>query len=220
VERGAAAISRINLMRTAGRRVWLTLALIALNLLVFGYQSTLSAEQSEQFILRWAAVPVEIVEGNDLPPRVPFPVAGTLLSALFIHVDGLHLATNLALLALFGTRAERALGGARMLGLYLIGGVAGTLAQIATNPHSLTVQLGASGAIAALMGATLALPPRPGLHMLVLIAWATIQVAAAADQLANARVLGGSLAVWSHLGGLAFGLALTLLLRRHPRAPQ
>jgi membrane associated rhomboid family serine protease len=192
----------------------LTIALIALNILVFGYQAALGPAERDLFLLRWAAVPMEIVERNDLEPQVPFPVAGTLLSGLFLHADPLHLATNMALLALFGSMVERRAGGARMLALYLLGGVAGALAQVAANPLSLTLILGASGAIAALMGAAMLLPGRPTLHLVVCSAWAAVQLAAAADALVSARWIAGGLAVWSHLGGLAVGLAAGAWLGR------
>jgi membrane associated rhomboid family serine protease len=192
----------------------LSIALIALNLLVFAYQATLSPEEYDLFVLRWSVVPVEIVERNDLEPQVPFPVAGTLLSALFLHADLLHLGTNMGLLALFGPRAEGGLGPWRALGLYLLGGVAGGLVQIAADPLSLTSILGASGAIAALMGLAILLPSLPTAHLLAFCAWAAIQAAMVADGLLNWRSLGGGVAVWSHIAGLAVGLAVGLWLRR------
>jgi membrane associated rhomboid family serine protease len=124
----------------------------------------------------------------------------------------------MALLALFGARVEPAMGWLRMLGLYLAGGLAGALAQVAASPSSLVELVGASGAIAALMGATLVIRPRPALHMLVLVAWSAIQAAALADQLVGPRTLGGGLAIWSHLAGLAVGLALALPVGRAPPA--
>src|SRR5712671_892848 len=67
------------------RRVALIAILSALILLVQVYQATLAMDQRELFVLRWSAVPMEIAEQQDLEPTVPFPIAGTLISALFLH---------------------------------------------------------------------------------------------------------------------------------------
>jgi membrane associated rhomboid family serine protease len=197
----------------AARAAPITCALMGLSLLVFAYQASLSAADQEQFMLRWSAVPMEIVEQIDLPPTVPFPIAGTLLTALLIHAGWAHLAGNMLLLGLFGLPAERALGGRRALGLYLAGGVLGGLAQLAANPLSLTGLVGASGAIAALIGADLRLGGSLARRM-VAVGWITAQLLAAADQIAQPRWLSGGPAVWAHLAGLACGLALAGLMRR------
>jgi membrane associated rhomboid family serine protease len=208
-----------NSLSTGARRApWfgapVTLALLALNVLVFAYQSTLAPEQLELFVLRWAAIPVEIAERADFPPTTPMPLAGTLLSALFIHASLAHLAINMALLALFGWRLERAAGGGRALAIYLAGGLLGGAAQVLAQPHSLVPLVGASGAIAAWMIAAPLLAPGSTAHLLILVAWAAFQAASSAEDLAAINQIGGGPAIWSHLGGLAAGLALGLLLRR------
>lgn len=197
----------------AARAASITCALIGLILLVFAYQASLNAADQEQFILRWSAVPMEIAEWNDLPPTVPFPVAGTLITALLLHAGWAHLANNMLLLALYGPPAERALGSGRALGLYLAGGVLGGLAQLAANPLSLTGLVGASSAIAALIGVDLRLGGSLA-RRLVAVAWLAAQLLAAAEQFAQPRWLAGGEAVWAHLAGLACGLALAGRLGR------
>jgi len=202
----------------AVRRVWLTLLLIALNLLVFGYQSSLAPEQRELFILRWSAVPMEIAELTDLPPTVPFPIPITILSALFLHADLVHLMFNMALLAIFGLPLERRLGFWRTLAIFLFGGLVGSLSEIAANPHTLAELVGASGAIAALIGATLVLPRAP-YQTFIAVAWGGMQLAALFDTLSNTRWISGGLAIWSHLGGLVAGAVLTLAIHRGKLLP-
>lgn len=191
-----------------------TLALLATNLLVFAYQATLTPGQLELLVLRWAAIPVEIAEWSDFPPTTPVPIAGTLLSALFIHASLAHLAINMALLALFGWRVERAAGGRWALAIYLAGGLLGGAAQVLAQPHSLVPLVGASGAIAAWMIAALLLAPGSSAHLLIFVAWAAFQAASSAEDLAAINQIGGGPAIWSHLGGLVAGLALGLLRRR------
>lgn len=219
----AANRSPNSLSAAARRAIWfgapVTLALLTLNLLVFAYQSRLTPDQLELFVLRWAAIPVEIAERADFPPATPMPIAGTLLSALFIHASLAHLATNMALLALFGWRIERAAGSRWALAIYLAGGLLGGAAQVIAQPRSLVPLVGASGAVAAWMIAAPLLAPGSILHLLVLVAWAVFQAASSAEDLAAINQIGGGPAIWSHLGGLAAGLALGLLLRRGRRQP-
>jgi membrane associated rhomboid family serine protease len=180
---------------------------------VFAYQATLAPEQYELFVLRWAAIPVEIAERADFPPVTPFPIEGTLLSALFLHASLLHLAINMALLALFGPRLERAIGSHATLALFLLGGLLGGVTQVYATPQSLVPLVGASGAIAALMAAALILAPGSTPRTLIFTAWLAAQIAAGVQELSAINQIGGGTAVWSHLGGLAAGVALAALAR-------
>ena len=96
-----------------------TAGLALISLFVFAYQSSLTGDQRILFILQWGAVPYEITV-RDLPPTVPFPVAGTLLTALLLHSGWGHLAVNMTYLGLFGPAVERALGRWRFLALFLL----------------------------------------------------------------------------------------------------
>ncbi len=198
------------------RGALLTLLLIVLNVLIFAYQSALPAQEIEQFILRWSVVPMEIVEWTDLPPTVPFPIAGTLLSGLFLHANLVHLVLNMMLLAMFGMPIERHAGAGWLLMIYLVGGVVGSLTQIATNPLTLASLVGASGAIAALIGAMILLP-RARYHLFIMAAWGAMQISTLINALLYARWISGGLAIWTHVGGFVTGIALALVLRHFMR---
>ena len=158
-----------------------TYALILLNLLMFLVQ----LKRGDQFTIAYAATPYEITHrvdlaqpipvvrpgGDDNPEivrvinqaPVPFPVWMTVFTAMFLHGSVLHLAGNMLSLWIFGDNVEEVLGTARYVLLYLAGGVLGTLAQIAAGPDSLVPTLGASGAIAGVMGAYVVwFPAQPG----------------------------------------------------------
>jgi membrane associated rhomboid family serine protease len=169
---------------------WLTLALMALNVVVFlfvqpaGFQSGVAAEtvtqddvwqiqERDEFTYRWGAVPCEVLTGEaviDEPDGCDDPVSPylpaeksvllSLLSAMFLHGSIDHLAGNMLFLWVFGKAVEERLGRANFAGLYLIGGVLATFGFIATNPESAVPLVGASGAIAVAMGAYLVLFPR------------------------------------------------------------
>lgn len=202
----------ITVLRAAPGICCISLLLIGVQL----YQTTLEPAARELFVLRWATIPMEVFEATDLEPTVPLPVSVTLLSGVFLHAGWLHLASNVVLLALFAPGLELAEGAWRTLGIFLLGGVAGGLAQIAANPLSLTPLLGASGGVAALMLARVLCSPTPRSLRLILVAWAAMQAAALVEAVLVRRWLGGGLAVWSHLGGLAIGAAAGLILRaRH-----
>jgi membrane associated rhomboid family serine protease len=160
-----------------------TYALIALNVLTYLVQ----LDQGEAFTVAYAATPYEITHNDDLElprddqrlrlpgqaeplpqSRVPFPVGFTLLTALFLHSDPLHLAMNMLFLWIFGDNVEEVLGSLRYLAFYLACGLAGTLAQVAANPGSVVPTLGASGAIAGVMGAYVVWFPRYRVRVLVL----------------------------------------------------
>lgn len=192
----------------------MTIAIGLALLLVYLYQAALPEREQTLFILRWSAVPMEIAEASDLEPQVPFPIAGTLLSSLFVHAGWLHLAGNLLLLALFAPRLERAAGPWATLAIFLAGGVLGAAAQVWAHPNSLVNLVGASGGGAALMGACLLAAGPPMALRLIFIAWATMQAVELVSRLGSAGGLERGTAVLSHLAGLAFGLAVGLLIAR------
>ncbi|WP_426573055.1 rhomboid family intramembrane serine protease [Aquihabitans sp. McL0605] len=187
------------------RRVpWLTMALIAINVVVFlfiqpsgfqwgapegsaGQSQYWRAQERDEFTNRWGAIPCELRSGKaliDSPPgckgdRTQYPPAGksvalALLTCMFLHGSIDHLAGNMLFLWVFGSAVEDRLGRSNFLGLYLLGGIIATLGYVATNPHSAGPLIGASGAIAVVMGAYLVLAPRA--RILTVIATAAFQV--------------------------------------------
>ncbi len=181
---------------------WVTLALFALNVVVFlfvqpsafqnppgEYTSSEVAREVEatEYAMRWGAVACELRTGElvaDRPEECdddvgePLPrdksVYLALLTCMFLHGSTAHLAGNMLFLWVFGNNVEDRLGSLRYLALYLLGGMAATLGYVAVNASASVPLIGASGAIAAVMGAYLVLFPRG--RILTAIATAAFQV--------------------------------------------
>ena len=160
-------------------------------------------------------IPARLVDGMG-SGGVPAPL--TLVTALFLHAGWLHLGLNLVFLGWVGKYVEWVFGRWRFAGLYLLGGVAGNLLQVAIDPHSTGVVIGASGAIAAIFGAYAVMfagsraSGRRVLGVAVSSEAATALWFAAVWiglQLATGylfRVDGQGIAVWAHIGGFVTGL--------------
>src|SRR5512135_278856 len=120
----------------------ITTLIIGLNALVFLFELL----NGPSFVTRWSYSPARIVAGHNLI---------TLLTAMFIHGGWFHIIGNMIFFWAFGPEIEDVMGRTRFLVFYLLGGLAATLAQVIINPDSTIPNLGASGAIAAVMGAFL-----------------------------------------------------------------
>ena len=212
---------------------FLTLALIAASLYVFfGIQAQDTPEGQEEFLYRRAAISCEIITGDPLSrPEITgrscnpeagdplFPEKEPLISvftSLFLHGSVGHVLFNMWFLWLFGNNVEEAYGRIRYLFLYFLGGVAATAAFVFMNPESTVPLVGASGAIAAVLGAYAVL--FPGHRVLSLVGWFVIPVPAALFLgfwfLAQFG-LGGTNVAWeAHAGGFIFGLIVTLPFRK------
>lgn len=143
----------------------------------------------------------------------------TILFAMFMHGGILHIAGNMLFLWIFGNNIEDSMGRGRFIAFYLLGGLAATLAQVAIDPNSTTPTLGASGAIAAVLGGYALLYPRARVVTLVILiifvtvielpallvlgGWFLLQLVDASTQ----PVGGGGVAYFAHIGGFVFGLA-------------
>lgn len=162
---------------------------------------------------------------------VPFPVALTILTAMFLHGSPLHLAGNMLFLWIFGDNVEEVLGTIRYLLAYLVCGVMGTLAQIVAAPDSLIPTLGASGAIAGVMGAYIVWFPHNRVRVLffnfltempaflVIGAWIVLQILGGYGSIGRLGEIGG-VAYLAHLGGAATGLVVGMLFRERAIAVQ
>lgn len=146
--------------------MWATPLLVLLSVLAFLWLVGLDNELRSQFLRRWGAVPALLL------PQVPLDWTWgrhllSLVSALFIHADWLHLVGNLLFLLIFGLPAERALGGHRLLGVFLLGGVLANIAAVFALGDQRSVVVGSSGAVSTLIGAYLVLFPRARLGFVV-----------------------------------------------------
>ncbi|MGC9360023.1 MAG: rhomboid family intramembrane serine protease [Anaerolineae bacterium] len=205
-----------------------TILLVLANVAVFLYQSLLPPQSREQFLLQAAMIPRALVSS----PSVA--VAGTLLTSMFLHDGLLHIAGNMLYLGIFGDNVEETLGTLGFLAFYIAGGIGAGLAHVITHPFSTTPTVGASGAIAAVLGAYFALFPTNRVRTLLVLGWFIRFVDLPAFlvlgmwfvlQLINGvlslgMAASGGVAWFAHLGGFVFGLVIGGLLRhRRPAHP-
>lgn len=198
-----------------------TYALIALNVVFF----LVEMSGGEPFILRWAFVPSRFLAdpAGDLP---------TLFTAMFMHAGWLHLAGNMLYLWIFGDNVEDRFGHGRFLAFYLLSGLAATFAQLGFSADSAVPNLGASGAVAGVLGAYLLLYPRgqvrvmmgrgvvPMPALVVIGLWFVLQLFSGIGSVTStADDQGGGVAYMAHVGGFVAGFLLTFLLRGRPALP-
>ena len=182
-----------------------TALIIAVNILVF----LMELARGDAFVSQWSLVPAQVMWGHHWI---------TILTAMFMHGSWSHIIGNMVFLWAFGPEIEDAMGRGRYLAFYLLGGLVAMLAQVAADPHSTVPNLGASGAIAAVMGAFLVTYPRDRIKSVLLIFifvkvtfipaalligfWFLTQLVHAG---AVANVQTGGVAYLAHVGGFIFG---------------
>jgi membrane associated rhomboid family serine protease len=178
-------------------------------ILVNGFVFLLELTGGEAFVTKWSLIPAEIVGRHHLI---------TILTAMFMHGSWSHIIGNMVFLWAFGPEIEDAMNPLRYAAFYLLGGLAASVAQIAASPHSTVPNLGASGAIAAVMGAFLITYPHDRIRTLLFIfIFVRVRFIPAAlliglwflTQLFNAgsvaTVQTGGVAYMAHIGGFLFG---------------
>ncbi len=206
-------------------RPWVTMGVIAACTAIFAVQIWLNLQGQGRLLYGLSLIPATLTGAADLSPQLYLVTpAVTLLTYNFLHGGGLHLAGNMLFLWVFGDNIEDAMGHGRFAFFYLLGGVAAGLLQTLADPSSRVPTIGASGAVAAVMGAYLILHPRakilvpivifpvylPAVFLLLL--WIGFQVFTA---IAGG---GGGIAWWAHIGGFAAG-ALLIIPFRHNSIP-
>jgi len=207
-------------------------ALILLNSAVFLYQVSLGDAVNE-FLYAYAVIPYRF---RHLFLSHPVELV-TPLFAMFLHGGWLHIIGNMLYLYIFGDNVEDILGHGRYLAFYLLCGFVSFLAQILLQSNSMVPNLGASGAIAGVLGAYILLFPRARVVTLLPIfifftvveipayiflgIWFLIQFASGAMSLGNSSALAGGVAWWAHIGGFLAGMLLLRLMapRGTPRRP-
>jgi len=214
-----------------------TYVLIALNVVAYAVQ----IDEGERFTLAYAATPYEITHNIDLARPLaaaarpgeavdgqepgPRPIRLTLLTSIFLHGSPLHLAANMLFLWIFGDNVEEVLGASRYVAVYLACGLLGNLSQVALEPESTGHILGASGAIAGLMGAYVVWFPHNRVRVLVLQfitelpalvvvgVWIAVQFWEGFGAIGRRGGPGGGVAYLAHVGGALTGLVVAYLFR-------
>jgi rhomboid family protein len=202
--------------RSPVRFPMVTASIIAANVIVFLFE----LGSDEASIMRWAVVPAELSRGQHWI---------TVLTSMFMHGGFMHIIGNMVFLWAFAPAVEDTMGRGRFLVFYLLGGLAATVAQVAVGPNSTVPQLGASGAIAAVMGAFLVTYPRDRIKVVwffgwffnisyipafVLVGiWLLSQLLNQAGAVVQADT--GGIAYMAHIGGAAFGMLTARLFEQH-----
>jgi membrane associated rhomboid family serine protease len=196
--------------------------LIVLNVVIFLYQVSLSPPEMEHFIYQFGSIPADTIQGKHLY---------TLFTSMFIHGGILHLVGNMLFLWIFADNVEATIGNFRFLLFYLIGGLWAHALHIFFASGSQVPTIGASGAIAAVMGAYLIMYPRSQIKVLFIIfpfrisAWLFLGLwifsqwtyGTAALQVQTEQTTG--VAYWAHIGGFVYGAAMGFYYRHaydHP----
>ena len=210
------------------RTALVTLAIVVACGIVFGWELGLLGRGEAAFeaaITEWGVVPARLTAAWERGEFLSFESL-TLLSSQFLHGGWLHLLGNLLYLWIFGNNVEDRLGRAGFLLFYLTGGVVAGLAQVAIDPSSPIPTIGASGAIAATLGAYLVLYPRARVTSfvflgffyqlvqvpaaIVLVLWFALQLLDGIGSLGVSQ--GGGVAFFAHIGGFVFGAVVAWLL--------
>jgi Uncharacterized membrane protein (homolog of Drosophila rhomboid) len=234
--------------------------IVAINTIVFLFlQQAVMSKQGEYFTYGYSVIPIEITTGIDLTEPVvltgappipdrntgrlqrpvipeapgPSPIYLTLLTAMFMHGSWLHIIGNMLYLWIFGDNIEDNFGHGKFLIFYLICGLVASLAQILVDPTSPIPSLGASGAIAGVLGAYLVMFPRNRVRNIVMLGWIwttielpaiivlgfwiVLQVVSQYTTTFESKQSGG-VAYMAHIGGFMAGVVLSFIFRnRQPR---
>jgi len=220
---------------------YVTYFFLAINVLVFLYQVL-----NPDFTYGWSMVPKEITTGQDIASPIPIqtptgelaelphapgpPIIWlTLLTSMFMHGGIGHIGGNMLYLWIFGNNVEHRFGHVLFMAFYLLSGLVGSVAQIAVDPSGVIPNLGASGAIAGVMGAYLILFPRNKVNavffvtiisvpaFLVLGMWGAMQFMSGFGSITGGASATGGVAYMAHVGGFVAGLVIALVVRKTVR---
>lgn len=202
---------------------YVTVAIIAICVVVFLYQMSLGDRGGRVFVFGFGAIPAVVFGEVTLPKGFAHaPAALSLVTSMFLHGGFMHLAGNMLFLWVLGDNVEDAMGHKRFVVFYLVAGVAAALTHALTDPGSKVPMIGASGAISGVIGAYLVLHPKARIKVLisyflvwlpayvVLGGWIGLQFLSAAMDTGGT---GGGVAWWAHIGGFFAGVALIFPMR-------
>ncbi|MGH2365470.1 MAG: rhomboid family intramembrane serine protease [Chloroflexota bacterium] len=216
-----------------------TILLIVANALVFAYelgQQTISSSAIDRFYTVYGIIPCRV--SNSCPPAFlgqlealhdPVSPAASLFTSLFVHGGWLHIAGNMLFLWIFGNNVEDLMGHARYAIFYFVCGLIATFAQIGFDPTSTVPSIGASGAIAGVLGAYFVTYPRVPVDTAIFVlfiffvrlpAWLVLGFWIALQFFNSVAAVGapnmGGVATFAHIGGFLAGMVLVFLFRRRP----
>ncbi|MEO0788327.1 MAG: rhomboid family intramembrane serine protease [Bacteroidota bacterium] len=201
----------------------LAYGLIIVNVIIFLYQMSLAPKDIDTFLITYGAIPAEITNGQD---------HFTLLTSMFLHGGLMHLGGNMLFLWIFADNVEASVGSVVFLVVYLVSGLAAHAGQIFINPESPVPMVGASGALAGIMGAYLVMFPRSKVKgylfvfrvavpaFFFLLFWIAQQSYMGYTQLQSGPSLSGGVAWWAHIGGFLFGVLAGLIIRQTHYLPK
>lgn len=205
---------------------WVTYSIIILNVLVFGYEMLLSLDEESltRFFETYGLIPEKVTGGENLP---------SFITSMFIHGGFMHIFGNMLYLHIFGNNIEDILGHKKFTLFYLICGLTALGLQILVNPQSTIPNIGASGAIAGVLGAYLLTFPRARIHTLLFLGyfirwtrlpaslilgfWFILQLFSSIGSLAYTTADTGGIAFFAHIGGFVAGVFLILILNKKKR---
>ena len=213
------------------RTAYVTLALVIACFAAFALELSVTATGGdpalESFFRRWGAVPADVTSALETGNYLGQATIG-MVTSMFLHGSWLHLLGNMLFLWIFGNNVEDRLGSVAFALFYLVGGIAAALTQVVIDPDSTVPLVGASGAIAAALGAYIVLFPRARILSIVFLGffyqllevpalvvlgyWFALQLISGFGAF-GAETAQGGVAFFAHIGGFVLGVAVGLLLR-------
>jgi membrane associated rhomboid family serine protease len=209
----------------------ITIFIIVLNIAAFFYELSLG-ESLEPFFYQFGIVPARVFSGTEAQLAIP-GLAIPFLTSMFLHGGILHLVGNMWYLWIFGDNVEDRLGHFKFLFFYLLCGLGASIVHMVFNPKSAVPSIGASGAIAGVLGAYLISYPFARVltlvplfiiwefieipAMIVLGVWFLLQFLSGTASLTSASAQAGGIAWWAHIGGFLIGIVLLFILRPKSR---
>jgi membrane associated rhomboid family serine protease len=211
---------------------YVTYFLIGLNLLIFLFEASLTPQSFKGLLFQLGMIPANITAVLSGASRMGLTAAFLpTLTCMFLHGSWMHVIGNMWFLWIFGDNIEDYLGHFKYLLFYLLSGLGAAFAQVVLNSHSRVPTVGASGAIAGVLGAYFLLYPKakvllwfPIFFLFYLPAWVTLGywfamqfVSGAATSIANYSETSGGVAFWAHVGGFVAGIVLIKIFPERPR---
>ncbi len=198
----------------------ITVALISINCLIYFLLLSLG-EGYQLALVKWGTIPYEVTHGVELTPELSFSIPLSLFSSMFLHGGFFHLAGNMLYLWIFGDNVEDQLGHAKFFIFYILCGLVASLLHIFTTPNSQVPMVGASGAIAGVLGAYMIRFPHARILTLIFFGffirivavpalfvlgfWFILQLLYALPSIGSTS---GGVAWFAHVGGFLAGIAL------------